>query len=100
MFDALSSDQLARIVGFNIRTLEARLAERRLRIDVDEDAREWLAERGYDPIYGARPLRRLMQHEIDDRLARAILAGEVHDGDTVKVRVASDHNSLQLDTVR
>lgn len=100
VFDALSSDQLARIVGFNIRTLEARLAERRLRIDVDEDAREWLAERGYDPIYGARPLRRLMQHEIDDRLARAILAGEVHDGDTVKVRVASDHNSLQLDTVR
>ncbi|UQN14892.1 ATP-dependent Clp protease ATP-binding subunit [Gulosibacter sp. ACHW.36C] len=100
VFDALSSEQLARIVGFNIRTLEARLAERRLRIDVDEDAREWLAERGYDPIYGARPLRRLMQHEIDDRLARAILAGEVHDGDTVKLRVASDHNSLQLDTVR
>ncbi|WP_282853201.1 ATP-dependent Clp protease ATP-binding subunit [Gulosibacter sediminis] len=100
VFDALSSEQLARIVGFNIRTLEARLAERRLRIDVDEDAREWLAERGYDPIYGARPLRRLMQHEIDDRLARAILAGEVHDGDTVKVRVASDHNSLQLNPVR
>jgi len=100
VFDALSREQLARIVGFNIRTLEARLAERRLRIDVDEDAREWLAERGYDPIYGARPLRRLMQHEIDDRLARAILAGEVHDGDTVKVRVASDHNSLQLNPVR
>jgi ATP-dependent Clp protease ATP-binding subunit ClpB len=100
VFDALSSEQLARIVGFNIRTLEARLAERRLRIDVDEDAREWLAVRGYDPIYGARPLRRLMQHEIDDRLARAILAGEVHDGDTVTVRVASDHNALQLNPTR
>lgn len=100
VFDALSSDQLARIVGFNIRTLEARLAERRLRIDVDEDAREWLAERGYDPIYGARPLRRLIQREIDDRLARAILAGEVHDGDTVRVRVASDRNALQLDPTR
>ncbi|MFD2757460.1 ATP-dependent Clp protease ATP-binding subunit [Gulosibacter faecalis] len=100
VFDALTSDQLARIVGFNVRGLEARLADRRLTIDVDAGAREWLAERGYDPIYGARPLRRLMQREIDDRLARAILAGEVHDGDLVRVRVASDHGSLQVDAER
>jgi ATP-dependent Clp protease ATP-binding subunit ClpB len=57
---------------------------------VTPDARTWLAERGYDPIYGARPLRRLMQHEIDDRLARALLAGEIRDGDTVRVDLASD----------
>ncbi|RRJ87086.1 AAA family ATPase [Gulosibacter macacae] len=99
VFDALAPDQLAKIVGLNVATLERRLAERRLRIEVDADAREWLAERGYDPIYGARPLRRLMQQEIDDRLARAILAGSVHDGDTVKVAVASDGAGLTLTTV-
>ncbi|NLT26766.1 MAG: AAA domain-containing protein, partial [Microbacteriaceae bacterium] len=96
IFDALASEQLAQIVGLMVGTLERRLAEKRLRIEVDSDAREWLAVRGYDPLYGARPLRRLMQTEIDDRLARAILAGSVHDGDTVRVTVASDGDSLVL----
>ncbi len=90
MFDALTAEQLAAIVGFNLRTLEARLAEKRLTIEVSEDARQWLAERGYDPVYGARPLRRLMQREIDDRLARELLAGTVHDGDTVRVDLDGD----------
>ena len=67
-----------------------RLAERRLELAVTPDARAWLAERGYDPIYGARPLRRLMQHEIDDQLARSLLAGEIRDGDTVLVGVGDD----------
>ena len=58
------------------------------------DARAWLAERGFDPIYGARPLRRLMQHEIDDRLARALLAGDVRDGDTVMVGIADGDDEL------
>ena len=98
VFDALAPEQLARIVGLMVATLERRLAEKRLRIEVDSDAREWLAERGYDPIYGARPLRRLMQQEIDDRLARAILAGSVHDGDTVRVSVGSDGEGLVLAT--
>ena len=96
VFDALSPEQLAQIVELGVRTLERRLAERRLRIEVDADARAWLAERGYDPIYGARPLRRLMQQQIDDRLARALLAGKVHDGDLVKVAVASDDSELTL----
>ncbi|KAB1642282.1 ATP-dependent Clp protease ATP-binding subunit [Gulosibacter chungangensis] len=96
IFDALSQDQLAKIVGLNVATLERRLAERRIQIEVDEDARAWLAERGYDPIYGARPLRRLMQKEIDDRLARALLAGKVHDGETVEVSVASDGDALTV----
>ena len=98
IFEALTPDMLAKIVGLNIATLEKRLADKRLRIEVDEEARHWLADRGYDPIYGARPLRRLMQHEIDDRLARAILAGKVHDGDTVRITVASDGEELALTT--
>ncbi|WP_201613300.1 ATP-dependent Clp protease ATP-binding subunit [Gulosibacter hominis] len=98
VFDALTPEQLAQIVALGVQKLEQRLAERRLQIQVDADAREWLAERGYDPIYGARPLRRLMQHEIDDRLARALLAGKVHDGDTVRVSVATDNDGLTLVT--
>nr|WP_225751870.1 AAA family ATPase [Pseudoclavibacter sp. Marseille-Q3772] len=98
MFDALTAEQLAAIVGFNLRTLEARLAEKRLTIEVSEDARQWLAERGYDPVYGARPLRRLMQREIDDRLARELLAGTVHDGDTVRVDLGDD--GLRVEAVR
>ncbi|NYF12216.1 ATP-dependent Clp protease ATP-binding subunit ClpB [Pseudoclavibacter sp. JAI123] len=96
VFSALSQDELAQIVALYIDRLQRRLGERRLTIKVDDDARAWLAERGYDPIYGARPLRRLMQREIDDRLARALLAGTVRDGDTVSVVVASDGDSLNV----
>ena len=60
------------------------------------DARTWLAERGYDPVYGARPLRRLMQREIDDKLARALLSGEIRDGDTVLVGVADSGDGLTV----
>ena len=94
VFSALSEDELAQIVGLYVARLEQRLAERRLTLDVDDDSRAWLAERGYDPIFGARPLRRLMQREIDDRLARGLLAGTIRDGDTVRVSVASDGDGL------
>ena len=90
IFSSLTSEDLGQIVELYIDRLGERLAERRLDLAVTPDARAWLAERGYDPIYGARPLRRLMQHEIDDRLARALLAGEVHDGDTVRVELVGD----------
>jgi ATP-dependent Clp protease ATP-binding subunit ClpB len=63
---------------------------------VTPDARAWLAERGYDPSYGARPLRRLMQHEIDDSLATALLAGDIRDGDTVRVDLAEDGDHLTV----
>ena len=96
VFSALSAEQLAEIVGLYIERLAARLHERRLQLGVTPDARAWLAERGYDPIYGARPLRRLMQHEIDDRLARALLAGEIRDGDHVVVGLADDGDSLTV----
>ncbi|WP_281887214.1 ATP-dependent Clp protease ATP-binding subunit [Agromyces rhizosphaerae] len=94
VFSSLSEAELGEIVNLSIDRLEQRLHERRLELGVTPDARAWLAERGYDPIYGARPLRRLMQHEIDDRLARALLSGEVRDGDTVRVELAEDGEGL------
>ena len=85
MFDALGVAELARIVDLQVESMAARLTGRRLSLEVSEAAREWLALTGYDPAYGARPLRRLVQREIGDRLARALLAGDVQDGDTVVV---------------
>ncbi|WP_309134583.1 ATP-dependent chaperone ClpB [Cellulomonas sp.] len=85
IFDPLSLEQIGSIVDLQVGLLARRLADRRLTLDVTPGAREWLAIEGYDPAYGARPLRRLVQKEIGDRLARALLAGEIHDGDTVHV---------------
>ncbi|GGU29017.1 ATP-dependent chaperone ClpB [Streptomyces lavendofoliae] len=85
VFSALDRDQLAHIAGLQIERLAKRLAERRLTLDVTPAALEWLAVEGFDPAYGARPLRRLVQTAIGDRLAKEILAGEVRDGDTVRV---------------
>ncbi|QCB94678.1 ATP-dependent chaperone ClpB [Cellulomonas shaoxiangyii] len=85
LFDALTLEQIGSIVDLQVDLLGRRLADRRLTLDVTPGAREWLAIEGYDPAYGARPLRRLVQKEIGDRLARALLAGEVRDGDTVHV---------------
>ena len=96
IFQALTQDDLAQIVELSVDALQRRLHERRLTLAVTPDARAWLAERGYDPAFGARPLRRLIQSEIQDRLAMAILAGGVRDGDTVRVDVAADGSSLAL----
>ncbi|MCU1552350.1 MAG: family ATPase [Glaciihabitans sp.] len=90
VFAPLTTDDLGQIVSLYVDRLAKRLTDRRLELAVTPNARAWLAERGYDPIYGARPLRRLMQHEIDDRLARALLAGEIADGDTVMVDLVGD----------
>ena len=89
VFDALSTDDLARIVDLQVELLRRRLAARRLDLEVTPAARDWLASTGFDPVYGARPLRRLVQSAIGDPLARALLAGEVRDGDTVLVDVAA-----------
>jgi len=96
VFSPLSVDDLGQIVSLQIDRLERRLTERRLQLAVTPDARTWLAERGYDPVYGARPLRRLMQHEIDDALARAILSGAITDGDVVRVDVREDGEKLAV----
>ena len=100
IFHPLSEADLAQIVELSIDRLHTRLADRRLTVGVTPAARSWLASRGYDPIYGARPLRRLMQREIDDRLARAILSGEARDGDAVRVDVADDGSALVLSVQR
>lgn len=97
VFQALTADDLGQIVSLYVDRLARRLTDRRLELAVTPEARGWLAERGYDPLYGARPLRRLMQRQIDDRLARAILSGDVRDGDTVRVDVAADGDGLAVE---
>ncbi|MFE3545196.1 ATP-dependent chaperone ClpB [Nocardia sp. NPDC059177] len=87
MFHALDAEQLESIVDINLRQLQKRLSQRRLTLDVSTEAKQWLAVRGYDPAYGARPLRRLIQQAIGDSLAKELLAGEIVDGDTVRVTV-------------
>ena len=98
MFQALSVDDLSQIVELAIAQLQRRLKERRLTLAVTPDARAWLAERGYDPIFGARPLRRLIQTEVQNKLATALLSGNVRDGDTVRVDVSVDGSGLVLTT--
>lgn len=90
VFSALSKEELARIADLQIALLAKRLADRRLTLDITPEALSWLADKGNDPAYGARPLRRLIQTAIGDRLAKEILAGEVVDGDTVRVDRAGD----------
>ncbi len=96
IFDPLSEEQLEHIVDIQIDELARRLRGRRLALDVDEEAKAWLARRGYDPAYGARPLRRLVQKAIGDKLARALLGGEIRDGDIVHVVLAEDGDSLSV----
>lgn len=96
IFDPLSEDQLTHIVDIQIAQLADRLSARRLTLNVSDAAKLWLAERGYEPAYGARPLRRLIQQAIGDQLAKKLLAGEVRDGDTVHVDVADGGGALEL----
>ena len=88
MFDALSREDLARIVDLQIDAMQKRLSDRRIVLDITPAASDYLAQEGYDPAFGARPLRRLVQRTIGDGLAKEILAGEVRDGDTVRVDTA------------
>ena len=90
VFDPLSLDEIGQIVDLQVAQVAARLASRRIALDVTPGARDILAVEGYDPAYGARPLRRLIQREIGDQLARMLLSGEVHDGDTVTADAAPD----------
>jgi ATP-dependent Clp protease ATP-binding subunit ClpB len=96
VFDALSTEELGRIVDLQVAGLGRRLADRRITLEVTGAARDWLAITGYDPAYGARPLRRLVQSAIGDQLARAILAGDVRDGDTVLVDADAGADQLTV----
>ena len=94
LFDALSTEDLAQIVDLQVSRLAGRLADRRLTLTVTPAAREWLAVTGFDPVFGARPLRRLVQSAIGDQLARELLSGEITDGDTVLVDVDAAADAL------
>ena len=115
MFHPLTREELGGIVDIQVKGVAQRLTDRRITLDVTDSAREWLANTGYDPAYGARPLRRLVQTEVGDQLARMLLAGKVHDGDTVLVdqtggehlelsawasdQIASDNPDVSVDNV-
>ena len=95
MFHPLTREELGGIVDIQVAGVSQRLTDRRITLDVTDSAREWLANTGYDPAYGARPLRRLVQTEVGDQLARMLLAGKVHDGDTVLVdQTGGEHLEL------
>jgi ATP-dependent Clp protease ATP-binding subunit ClpB len=96
VFDALSTGELTKIVDIQVDRLAARLAGRRLTLTVTPAAREWLALTGFDPVYGARPLRRLVQSAVGDQLARALLSGDIGDGDEVLVDVDEGRDALSV----
>ena len=90
IFDRLAADQLRAIVDIQLDRLRRRLADRDLTLEVTDAALTWVADRGYDPVYGARPLKRVIRREVEDRLAKAMLGGEVVDGQHVVVDVEDD----------
>ena len=96
LFDPLGTEELARIVEIGLRRLNERLADRRITVEVTPAAREWLALTGFDPVYGARPLRRLIQTTIEDQLARRVLASEITDGDSVSFDVDPGADGLVI----
>jgi ATP-dependent Clp protease ATP-binding subunit ClpB len=96
IFDALTTSELSRIVDIQVERLGRRLSARRLTLTVTPAAKEWLALTGFDPVYGARPLRRLVQSSIGDKLAKALLSGQVTDGDEVIVDLDSASDGLTV----
>ena len=99
LFDPLTTEDLSQIVDIQLRRLNARLADRRISIEVTQAGKDWLALAGFDAVYGARPLKRLVQSTIEDGLARRVLAGEVVDGDVVSFDLNADASGLEL-TIR
>jgi ATP-dependent Clp protease ATP-binding subunit ClpB len=100
LFDALGTAELTSIVDLQVDLLARRLAPRRLTLEVTSAAREWLALTGFDPLYGARPLRRLVQAAVGDQLARALLSGDIREGDTVVVDLDAAKNQLEVSSSR
>ncbi|PZS14034.1 MAG: ATP-dependent chaperone ClpB, partial [Pseudonocardiales bacterium] len=96
VFESLTTEDLTKIVDIQVAALARRLQGRRLHLEVTDAAREWLAINGFDPLYGARPLRRLVQTSIGDALARSLLAGDVRDGQTVRVDARDDRSGLDV----
>jgi ATP-dependent Clp protease ATP-binding subunit ClpB len=95
-FEPLDRTQLTKVADIQMEALQSRLVDRRITLDLAEDAKIWLVDKGFDPVYGARPLRRLIQTAIGDKLAKAILSGDVRDGDSVRIDVLADGSDLTL----
>ena len=94
LFKPLTLEEITRIVDLLVADLNKRLAERRVMVEFDKKAREWAAEKGYDPVFGARPLKRFLQRHVETKLARALVAGEVADGSTVRFTVKNDELAM------
>ena len=98
IFDPLGKEELRRITKIHIDQLQERLSERRITLELEAAALTWLVDRGFDPVYGARPLRRLVQTAVGDKLAMALLGGDLVDGDTCVITVVDDGESLRIQT--
>lgn len=95
LFKPLTVEEITRIVDLLVADLNSRLADRRISIDLTATARVWMGERGYDPVYGARPLKRFLQKEVENRLARALIAGEIADDSVVVFDLVDDQLVMQ-----
>ena len=95
-FNPLDRKELHRIAGIQIEALQRRLSDRRIEIELTDEAKDWLVNKGFDPVYGARPLRRMVQTAVGDKLAMGILSGEIKDGDKVVVATRPDGEDLVL----
>jgi len=100
LFKALTLEEIARIVELLMTELRGRLVDRHITLEFSDTAREFVARKGFDPVYGARPLRRYLQHELETRLGRALVAGEVSDGATVRVDIQDDELAVSIDHPR
>jgi ATP-dependent Clp protease ATP-binding subunit ClpB len=94
LFNRLGRNEMKRIVDIQLKHLQALLAERKIALEIDETAKTWLANTGYDPVYGARPLKRVIQRTLQNPLATMLLAGTIRDGDTVYVSVRDGHLTI------
>jgi ATP-dependent Clp protease ATP-binding subunit ClpB len=90
LFAPLQKSELEQIIELQLADIQKRLEERRITIDLDKESKDWLIARGYSPVYGARPLKRLLQKEVETLLAKAIITGEIADGSHVKISIESD----------
>jgi ATP-dependent Clp protease ATP-binding subunit ClpB len=97
LFRPLLLEEIEKIVDLQTEDLRHRLTDRGVRLELTEAAREYVARQGFDPVYGARPLKRFLQHELESRIGRALVAGEVHDGSLVKVDVKEGHLAVAIE---
>jgi ATP-dependent Clp protease ATP-binding subunit ClpB len=95
LFAPLQKSELNRIIDLQIAAIQKRLSDRRIGLKVSDSAREWLINRGYSPVYGARPLKRILQKEVETLLARAVLVGKIQEGDTAEIGIENDRPVLQ-----